>query len=169
VSEQGSSNAELRAWVSALEALLIDMTEAHAATRELLAGARAENLSNALLIEKLKAQIARLKRLTFGQSSERINHEIAQLELTLEELEHQQEIVDSARSRATVARPRSVRVALALSPTSFACAVMVRRLRGPQSSARLRRSWSPPGSNLHGDGAQPRLHGQTRFRSVMPP
>lgn len=40
-----------------------------------------------LLIEKLKVQIARLKRMHFGRSSEKLTAEIAQLELALEELE----------------------------------------------------------------------------------
>jgi transposase len=41
----------------------------------------------ALEIEKLKFQIAKFRRMQFGRSSERINHQIAQLELRLEELE----------------------------------------------------------------------------------
>jgi transposase len=49
--------------------------------------AEAALLSRDLLIEKLKVQIARLKRLHFGRSSEKLNAEIAQLELALEELE----------------------------------------------------------------------------------
>src|SRR5579872_1579582 len=40
-----------------------------------------------LEIEKLKFQIAKLRRMQFGRSSERITHQIAQLELRLEELE----------------------------------------------------------------------------------
>ena len=40
-----------------------------------------------VLIEKLKLQIARLRRLQFGQSSERLDAELAQLTLALEELE----------------------------------------------------------------------------------
>lgn len=40
-----------------------------------------------LLVEKLKIQIARLKRMHFGRSSEKLATEIAQLELALEELE----------------------------------------------------------------------------------
>jgi transposase len=49
--------------------------------------AEAALLGRDLLIEKLKVQIARLKRLHFGRSSEKLNTEIAQLELALEELE----------------------------------------------------------------------------------
>ena len=41
----------------------------------------------ALEIEKLKLQIARLRRMQFGRSSERISRQIEQLELRLEELE----------------------------------------------------------------------------------
>jgi transposase len=40
-----------------------------------------------LEIEKLKFQLAKLRRMQFGRSSERINRQIAQLELRLEELE----------------------------------------------------------------------------------
>jgi transposase len=52
-----------------------------------LAAAKAGLLSKALEIEKLKVQIARLKRLSFGASSERMNRELEQLEFKLEELE----------------------------------------------------------------------------------
>ena len=38
-------------------------------------------------IEQLRLQLAKLKRLEFGRSSERLDAQIAQLELTLEELE----------------------------------------------------------------------------------
>jgi len=40
-----------------------------------------------LEIEKLKFQIAKLRRMQFGRSSERLGHKIEQLELRLEELE----------------------------------------------------------------------------------
>jgi Transposase C of IS166 homeodomain len=40
-----------------------------------------------LEIEKLKFQIAKLRRMQFGRSSERISRQIEQLELRLEELE----------------------------------------------------------------------------------
>jgi transposase len=44
-------------------------------------------LSRDVLIEQLKLQLARLKRMKFGRSSERLDAQIAQLELSLEELE----------------------------------------------------------------------------------
>ena len=48
---------------------------------------RATLLSREVEIEKLKIQLARLKRMQFGRSCERLDESIAQLELSLEELE----------------------------------------------------------------------------------
>lgn len=52
-----------------------------------LATARAELTGARLLIEQLRAQLAVLRRMQFGRSSERLDREIAQLELLLEYLE----------------------------------------------------------------------------------
>ena len=52
-----------------------------------LAAAKAGLIATTLEAEKLKFELARLKRMTFGASSERIKREIEQLELKLEELE----------------------------------------------------------------------------------
>lgn len=57
--------------------------------------------SKGLLIEQLKAQIAKLKRMQFGKSSEKIDHQIAQLELQLDEL-HEDEGQTAAASPAVV-------------------------------------------------------------------
>ena len=54
---------------------------------------------NALEIEKLRFQIARLRRMQFGRSSERITRQIEQLELRLEELEAA-EAEDAAKADA---------------------------------------------------------------------
>jgi len=48
---------------------------------------REELYAERLLVEKLKLQIARLKRMHFGRSAERRDEQIAQLELLVEELE----------------------------------------------------------------------------------
>jgi transposase len=48
---------------------------------------QAQLLSRDVLIEQLKLQLARLKRMKFGHSSEQLDAQIAQLELSLEELE----------------------------------------------------------------------------------
>jgi transposase len=48
---------------------------------------QAQLLSRDVLIEQLKLQLARLKKLKFGHSSEQLDAQIAQLEFSLEELE----------------------------------------------------------------------------------
>lgn len=48
---------------------------------------QAQLLSRDVLIEQLKLQLARLKKMKFGHSSEQLEAQIAQLELSLEELE----------------------------------------------------------------------------------
>src|SRR5512132_1567935 len=55
-----------------------------------LAAARAGLVAKALEIETLKLQITRLRRQTFGRSSEKLGQVIGQLELSLEELEEDQ-------------------------------------------------------------------------------
>ena len=52
-----------------------------------LIAAEAGLLAKTLEAEKLKFELARLKRMSFGASSERIEREIEQLELRLEEIE----------------------------------------------------------------------------------
>ena len=56
--------------------------------------------SERLLVEKLKLQIARLKRMQFGCSSERRDEQIAQLELIVEELEARLPSQDDAQQSA---------------------------------------------------------------------
>lgn len=65
-----------------------------------LAAARNGLVITQLTIEKLKAQIARLKREKFGASSEKIERALEQLELALEEAE-------AARAEAIAAAPAS--------------------------------------------------------------
>jgi transposase len=57
-----------------------------------------------LEIEKLKFQLAKLRRMQFGRSSERINRQIAQLELRLEELESAA-AEDDAKAEAQIPDP----------------------------------------------------------------
>ncbi|HEY9092124.1 MAG TPA: IS66 family transposase, partial [Parasphingorhabdus sp.] len=47
------------------------------------------------LIETLRLQLDKLRRMTFGQSSEKLVQQIEQLELTLEELESEAAISDA--------------------------------------------------------------------------
>jgi len=57
------------------------------AARDKVDNLSAQLRSRDVLIEQLKLQLARLKRLKFGRSSEQLDAQIAQLELSLEELE----------------------------------------------------------------------------------
>ena len=74
--------------------------EARAASEAELSAAKAGLVAKALEIEKLKLQIARLRRAQFGRSSEKIERTIDQLELMLEELE-----ADTAAVAATPDAP----------------------------------------------------------------
>lgn len=62
------------------------------------------------LIETLRFQLAQLKRMTFGQSSEKLVRQVEQLELTLEELEGEAEVAGVRKADSAVAdRPAPVR------------------------------------------------------------
>jgi transposase len=66
--------------IAALRALLAEREAELAVARAELTGAR-------LRIEQYKAQLAQLRRMQFGRSSEKLDTQIAQLELILEDLE----------------------------------------------------------------------------------
>jgi transposase len=72
---------------AALRRMVIAEREALAAQAVELAAAKAGLVSKTLEIEKLKVQLARLRRQQFGRSSEKIDRIIEQLELMLDELE----------------------------------------------------------------------------------
>ena len=63
-----------------------------AALEASLARANAALAARDLLIDTLRGQIARLRRMQFGASSEKLGREIEQLELALEELETQRDV-----------------------------------------------------------------------------
>ena len=63
------------------------------------------------LIDTLRFQLAQLRRMSFGQSSERLASQIEQLELTLEELEGEAEVADARKAVEGGISPRSVAVA----------------------------------------------------------
>ena len=70
---------------------------------------RARLLSNTLQIEQLKLQLSQLRRMQFGRSSEQIDAEIAQLELTLEDLEVRAAAVPPALASVMPERVKPVR------------------------------------------------------------
>ena len=75
-----------------------------------LAAANAALAARDLLIETLRVQIARMRRMKFGASSEKLDHAIAQLELALEEQEAEASAVLQNKPVAVKAeRPAPVR------------------------------------------------------------
>ena len=70
---------------------------------------RARLLSNKLQIEQLKLELSRLKRMQFGRSSEQLDEKIAQLELTLEDLEAREAALPPAVVAALPERVKPVR------------------------------------------------------------
>ena len=80
-----------------------------AALEALLAEARAELLQRDLLIETMRVQLARLRRMQFGASSEKLNAEIEQLELALEELEAAAPVEQTSTVPPKPERPTPVR------------------------------------------------------------
>jgi transposase len=82
-----------------------------AALRHEQAAARAQLGTAAVEIEPLRARLAALRRQNYGQSSERLDGEIAQLERRLEDLEENEAEHQTARpdpaSRAAPSSPRA--------------------------------------------------------------
>ncbi|GLV28227.1 hypothetical protein TomTYG75_07730 [Sphingobium sp. TomTYG75] len=95
MSDAGLSTADKDARIAELEAAL--------------AAAHADISARDILIDTLRVQIARLKRMQFGKSSEKLDTQIAQLELALEELEGEA-IVAAARRGDPAAVDRSAPV-----------------------------------------------------------
>ena len=77
-----------------------DLPEDIEALKRMVLEHRALLDSRAREIESLKLLIAKLRRMQFGRSSERLEREIEQLELTLDELE-----THKSRSRPARASP----------------------------------------------------------------
>lgn len=103
---------------AALQAFAASLQAQFGALEEEIAARNAEIHAQALHIEKLKMQLAQLRRARFGQSSEKLDREIEQLELLIDELEegqgareeHRQAApVTSASAGATPARGKPVR------------------------------------------------------------
>ena len=87
-----------------------DTTARIAALEASLARANTALAARDLLIDTLRGQIARLRRMQFGASSEKLGREIAQLELALEELETESAVPDvKATAVDTPTRPVPVR------------------------------------------------------------
>ena len=70
---------------------------------------QAQLLSRDVLIEQLKLQLARLKKMKFGRSSEQLDAQIAQLEFSLEELEANAAAAAPPKAPAHAPESRSAR------------------------------------------------------------
>jgi hypothetical protein len=97
---------------SALESLVAAQQLKLSANSEALAAEQEKRISRDSEIEHLKLVIAKLQRMIFGTRSEKVSHEIEQLELKLEELEtHESErlattpAAHSANKRKPARRP----------------------------------------------------------------
>jgi Transposase and inactivated derivatives len=73
--------------------------------RAFAAALQAEVYAKTLHIEKLKMQLAVLRRARFGRSSERLDHQIEQLELQIDDLEESQAENEIATTADTVSSP----------------------------------------------------------------
>ena len=78
-----------------------------------LQSAQAQVLSQQLELEKLRFEIACLKRAKFGRSSEQLDRQLLQMQLTLEDLEASlAQLPEQVRPAAKEATPQPVRRAL---------------------------------------------------------
>ena len=110
--------ADLPNDIAALKALLL-------AQDEVVEGLREQLNTRAVEIEHLKLQIAKLRRMQFGRKSEKLDHQIEQLELQLEDL--QADEAEAAREMPAAdraPRKKSVRV-----PCPIICRVTRRSTR----------------------------------------
>ena len=78
--------ASLKAMVVAQTAELAEIRAQRQAQEAELAAARAGLIEQRFEIEALKSRLARLQRMTFGRSSEKLRDQVEQLELTLADL-----------------------------------------------------------------------------------
>ena len=95
-----SSTASLPNDIEALRSLVAAQADALAAERQARKAAEAGLVAKSLEMEKLKMQLAKLRRMKFGQSSEKLRQAAEQLELMLEELEASAPTDDEASDEA---------------------------------------------------------------------
>jgi transposase len=97
--------ADLPNDIDALKALLLSQ-------QRIVAGLTEQLNTRAVEIEHLKLQIAKLRRMQFGRKSEKLDHQIEQLELQLEDLQadegeaaREMPAADQAPRKKSVRRP----------------------------------------------------------------
>jgi len=110
-----STHDELPKDTESLHRLLIDARQAIAQRDEQLRLAEAKILYSTLEIDNLKMQLARLRRMQFGRSSEKLSEAIEQIEFKLEELETDV----AAKQSPAVSAPRPARPPRKPFPSTF--------------------------------------------------
>jgi len=110
-----STHDELPTDTESLHRLLIAARQGITERDEQLRRAEAQIAYSTLEIENLKLQLAKLRRMQFGRSSERLSAAIEQIEFKLEELE----TTVSAGEAAAVSAPRPTRAPRKPFPASF--------------------------------------------------
>lgn len=110
--------------IATLKALLLPQNE-------VVEGLREQLNTRAVEIEHLKLQIAKLRRMQFDRKSEKLDHQIEQLELQLEDLQadeaeaaREMPAADQAQRKKSVRRPlpdHLPRDGKVYAPTSVAC------------------------------------------------
>lgn len=129
--------ADLPNDIAALKALLL-------AQDEVVEGLREQLNTRAVEIEHLKLQIAKLRRMQFGRKSEKLDHQIEQLELQLEDLQadeaeaaREMPAADRAPRKKSVRRPlpdHLPRDEKVYAPTADACPACGGGLRPARTS-----------------------------------
>jgi hypothetical protein len=116
-----------------------DLASAHAmilAQREMLAAAQNEAKVRALELERLKLQLAKARRQTYGQSSERGKLLVEQLELAIEDLEETQA---EEETKAEIAAPEPAKAPRRRAPRGLAS---FRTICQSSASSSLRRAFA---------------------------
>ena len=101
-----SDVAELQAFAIALQVENETLKHEHGSLKNKLQVRDAELYAKTLHIEKLKAELALLRRARFGRSSEKLDRDIAQLELLIGDLEEGRA---ESRERTNSASPAASR------------------------------------------------------------
>lgn len=81
------SHADLPNDIDALKALLLASEQVVRERDEVVSSLREQLATSSVEIEHLKLMIAKLRRMQFGRKSEKLDHQIEQLELQLEDLQ----------------------------------------------------------------------------------
>nr|WP_253307099.1 IS66 family transposase zinc-finger binding domain-containing protein [unidentified bacterial endosymbiont] len=117
--------------INTLRALLLEQSELLFQQNETITTLKHDLSNKAAEIEQLKSQLAELKRLHFGQSSEKVKRQIGRLEKQLSELEEEQIQALALRDPGV---PKALRQSPARKPLPAELPREIRRLE-PQEEA----------------------------------